>query len=275
MGSFERSYPATAVDMETARSAQSNIILRSPGWSGKIIRTDAVDLEDRSFMFNVAGSMTNEYVLADPSYNVEGSGGHVNYYNSPIIIGISLEHFGKLVLSTDHEINQLRGYVLDTNNNPQLVPAFGGAVGSGVLSVDDGSIFIDEYTVDDGSTQTTTQNVAYRNCNFPAYETSPFYADLNPHWAAARSNNSSGILVTDLPIFATDADLIEFIESEGTITRKMLNFSTPADDYKERFQYWYVKNVFGKNTQVATSYTGARNYRFFPKSQQKICFLKI
>lgn len=273
MGSFERSFPASAVDQETARSAQSNIILRSPGWSGKIIRTDSNDIEDRSFMFTVSGSMTNDYVLANPSYNVEGSGGYVNYNASPRIIGISLEHFGKLVLSTDHEINQLRGYVLDTNNLPQLVPAFGGAVGSGVLSVDDGDVFIEEYTVDDGTTQTTSQNVGYRNCNFPSYETSPFYADLNPHWSAARANNSSGILITDLPIFATDADLIEFIESNGTITRKMLNFSNPEEEYEERFAFWYVHNVYGKNTRTATSYTAARNYRFFPQSEMKIAFL--
>lgn len=273
MGMFERSFPSTVVDQETARSAQSNIIIKSPGWSGKIIRTDANDLEDRSFLFNVSGSMSNDYVLANPSYTVEGHGGYVNYNASPKIIGISLEHFGKLVLSTDREINQLRGYILDANNQPQLVPAFGGTVGAGALSVDDGDIFVEEYTVDDGSTQTTSQNVGYRNCNFPAYEVSPFYADLNPHWAAARANNSSGILYTDLPIFATDADLIQFIESEGVITRNMLNFSTPEDDYEERFAFWYVHNVYGKNTRTATAYTAARNFRFFPQSEMKIAFL--
>lgn len=279
MGSFERSYPASVTSHAVPqRTAISNIIIRSSGWSGKVIRTDANDPNDRKFMFSLSGSMTNEYVPANPSYSVEGHGGYVPYNSDTIIIGISLEHFGKISLNQmgfEYCLNQIRGYELGANQQPQLVPAFGGEVGSNTLSYDDGNIFMEEYTVDDGSTQTTTQNVAYRNANFPSYEIAPTYAELWPGYTASSANNSSGILITDLPIFATDADLIEFIESNGTITRKMLNFSNPADDYKERFQYWYVKNVFGKNTQVATSYTGARNYRFFPRSEQKICFLKI
>ena len=275
--SFERSYPASVTSHSTPeRTALSNIIIRSSGWSGKVIRTDANDANDRKFQFSLSGSMTNQYVLANPSYSVEGHGGYVNYNSSPVIIGISLEHFGKYnynQLGFEYCCNQIRGVSYNSQNIGSTVPAFGGAVGSNTLSYDDGNIFMEEWTVDDGSTQTTTQNVAYRNANFPAYETAPSYAELWPGYAPARANNSSGLLVTDLPIFATDADLIEFIESEGTITRKMLNFATPEDDYEERFKFWYVKNVWGKNTQTATSYTAERNYRFFPKSEQKICFL--
>lgn len=253
--------------------AISSIIIRSPGWSGKVLRTDAVEDADRKFMFSVSGSMSNTNVPENPNYNVAGHGGYVAYNSSPVIVGISLEHFGSLVISSDQHINQLRGYVLDGSNNPQLVPAFGGVVGAHALSYDDGNIFIEEYEVDDGSTTTTTTDVAYRNCNFPAYEISPFYADLNPAYSVNSANNSSGLLVTDLPIFATDAELIAYIDSEGAVTDGMLNYSTPVEDYEERFKFWYVKNVWGKNTQTATSYTAERNYRFFPKSEQKICFL--
>lgn len=277
MGMFERSYPASVVSHAVPqRTAISNIIIRSSGWSGKIVRTDASDYNDRKFMFSLSGSMTNEYVSDNPSYNVEGHGGYVPYNSSPIIIGISLEHFGKISLNQmgfEYCLNQIRGYELGANQQPQLVPAFGGEVGSNTLSYDDGNIFMEEYTVDDGSTQTTTQNVAYRNANFPDYEYAPTYAVLWPGYTALRANNSSGVLITDLPIFATDADLIEFIESEGLITRKMLNYSTPEDDYEERFAFWYVHNVYGKNTRTATSYTAARNFRFFPQSEQKIAFL--
>lgn len=274
---FERSYPASVTSHSTPeRTAISNIIIRSAGWSGKVIRTDANDANDRKFQFSLSGSMTNQYVLDNPSYSVEGHGGYVDYNSSPVIIGISLEHFGKYSYNNggfEYCCNQIRGVTYDSQNIGSTVPAFGGAVGSNTLSYDDGNIFMEEWTVDDGSTQTTTPNVAYRNANFPFYETAPSYAELWPGYAAARANNSSGLLVTDLPIFATDADLIEFIESEGTITRKMLNFATPEDDYEERFNFWYVKNVWGKNTQTATSYTAERNYRFFPQSEQKICFL--
>lgn len=278
MGMFERSYPASVTSHAVPqRTAISNIIIRSSGWSGKVIRTDASDYNDRKFMFSLSGSMSNEYVAANPSYSVEGHGGYVNYNSNPIIIGISLEHFGKISLNQmgfEYCLNQIRGYELGTNQMPQLVPAFGGEVGANTLSYDDGNIFMEEYTVDDGSTQSTTQNVAYRNANFPNYEVAPTYAELWPGYTPSRANNSSGVLITDLPIFATDADLIEFIESEGIITRKMLNFSTPEDDYEERFDFWYVHNVYGKNTRTATSYTAARNFRFFPQSEMKIAFLE-
>ena len=250
--SFERSYPASVTSHSTPeRTAISNIIIRSSGWSGKVIRTDANDANDRKFQFSLSGSMTNQYVLDNPSYSVEGHGGYVPYNSSPIIIGISLEHFGKYNYNQggfEICINQIRGRSYDSQNIESTVPAFGGAVGSNTLSYDDGNIYMEEWKVDDGSTETTTQDVAYRNAGFPFYEYAPSYAALWPGYSASSANNSSGLLVTDLPIFATDADLIEFIESEGTITRKMLNFATPEEDYEERFKYWFVKNVWGKNT---------------------------
>lgn len=257
--------------------AISTITLKSPGWSGKVIRSDDQDVENRKFQFDIAGSLTNEYVLAHPHYEVEGHGGYIPYNASGAIVGISLEHLGELVLDAtqfhEHKINQLYGAVLRENNTVQAVPAFGAVIGSQALNYDDGNIFVEEYTVDDGSTQTTSQNVAYRNCGFPSYEEGPFYADLNPSWSVNRANNSTGELTTDLPIFATDADLLEYINSEGEITDKMLNYSTPEEEYEERFAYWYIHNVYGKNTRTAPSYTAARNYRFFPQSEQKIAFL--
>jgi hypothetical protein len=278
MGMFERSYPDSIITHSTPeREASSNIIIRSPGWSGNVIHTNDNDPDSRKFVFNVSGSMSNQYVTPGPSYSINGGGGYVNYNTNDVIIGISLEHFGKSHWNNygyEGSNNQILGRSYSSSGVETVHPAFGGVIGAGALSYDDGNIFIEEFTTDDGSSQTTAQNVAFRNCNFPSYD-APFNSLLWPGWSAARANNSSGVLYTDLPIFATDADLIEFIDSNGTITRKMLNFSNPADDYKERFQYWYVKNVFGKNTQVATSYTGARNYRFFPRSEQKICFLKI
>lgn len=276
MGNYEWSSPDSVIQHSVPeREAISNIIIRSPGWSGKVIHSNDNDPENRKFIFNVSGSMSNDYITPSPNYSLNGSGGYVAYNSNDVIIGISLEHFGKTHWNNygfEGSNNQILGRTYNATGVSTTVPAFGGVVGSGTLSYDDGNIFIEEVTTDDGSSQTTTQNVAFRNCNFPAYD-APFNSVLWPGWSAARANNSSGILVTDLPIFATDADLIEYIESEGLITRKMLNRSTPEDDYEERFKFWYVKNVWGKNTQTATSYTAERNYRFFPQSEQKICFL--
>lgn len=258
--------------------AISTITLKSPGWSGKVVRSDDQDAENRKFQFDISGSLTNEYVLAPPNYSVEGHGGYIPYNASGAIVGISLEHLGELILddtiATTHKINQLYGYVLNENNLPEAVPAFGAVIGSQSLNYDDGNIFVEEYTLDDGSTQTTSQDVAYRNCGFPSYERGPFYANLNPSWSVNRANNTTGELTTDLPIFATDADLLEYINSEGEITDKMLNYSTPEEEYEERFAFWYIHNVYGKNTRTATSYTAARNFRFFPQSEMKIAFLE-
>ena len=274
---YENSYPASKIYEGEGGyphyEAISNIIIKSPGWSGKVVRSDDEDAENRKFQLDIAGSLTNEYVQANPNYNVNGHGGYIPYTANAAIVGISLEHFGKVVISTDQEINQLFGAVLGENDTVQAVPAFGAVIGAQALNYDEGNIFVEEYTVDDGSTQTTTQNVAFRYCGFPAYETSPFYADLHPSWSVNRANNSTGELTTDLPIFATDADLLEYINSEGEMVDKMLNYVTPEDDYEEKFSFWYVHNVYGKNTRTATAYTAARNYRFFPQSEQKIAFL--
>lgn len=256
--------------------AISNIILTSPGWSGNVIRTDALDDEDRSFMFKVSGSMTNLYVTPTPNYSIRSSNtGHVAYNSTPVIIGISLEHFGKLIISGDHEINQLRGYVLDEYYNPNLVPAFGAEIEGTELYYDDGHIIIDTVTVTDDGVDTEYSDVAYRNVSFPAYEYSPFYADLYPEWTVNMANNSSGALETDLPIFATDADLLEFCQSGGTITNKMLNYTSapdPEDVYNEQFDFWFIKSVSGHNTRNSqASGLTVYNYRFFPKNQG-ICF---
>lgn len=274
---YENSYPASKIYEGEGGyphyEAISNIIIKSPGWSRKVVRSDDEDAENRKFLFSIKGSLSNEYVTPSPNYSVEGHGGYIPYKAQAAIVGISLEHFGKVVISSDQEINQLYGYVLGENDQPQAVPAFGAVIGAQALNYDTGNIFVEEYTVDDGSSQTTSQNVAYRYCGFPAYETSPFYADLHPSWSVNCANNSTGELNTDLPIFATDADLLEYINSEGEIVEKMLNYATPEDGYEEKFAYWYVNNVYGKNTRTASSYTAARNFRFFPQSEQKIAFL--
>ena len=254
--------------------AISSITVRSPGWSGKVVRTDTDDPNDRKFQFDLAGSMSNPYVLAKPSYTVTGHGGYVNSNPNPVIIGISLEHFGSLEVSSNFHVNQARGYKLGSNNQPELVPAFGGEVGANRLSYDDGNIFVETYKVDDGTTETETQNVGYRNCGFPAYETSPFYAELNPSWSINRANHSDGILTTDLPIFATDADLLEYINSDGLIIDKMLNKANPQDDYNKDLDYWYVSNVWGHNSTDRFSYTDYRNFHFYPLSKEKICFYR-
>ena len=55
----------------------------------KVIRSDDQDAENRNFQFDIAGSLTNEYVLAHPHYEVNGHGGYIPYNANGAIVGIS------------------------------------------------------------------------------------------------------------------------------------------------------------------------------------------
>ncbi len=259
-------------------TAKSKIIIKSPGWSGDIIRTNARSDSDRKFQFDITGSMNNWN--GSVHYEVEGHGGYVNYRNEDIIIGISLEHMGALEPSADYIINQLRGYVLN-GNIPQIVPAFGGVVGAESLSVDDGYLFVEEYTVTTPSQETTQTNVGYRHCNFPAYETSPFYTELNPNWSPNRTNNSEGTLETDLPIFETDADLLAWIndpENPETIA-KMLNPPGDAEaeaekEYEAAQRYYYLRNKFRAISNGSEYNVTINNFNIKPYGKGRICLYK-
>lgn len=81
---------------------------------------------------------------------------------------------------------------------------------------------------------------------------------------------------TNIPVFDTEEHCDAYLmDSTNETTEGLLNAGEePDEEYAERFKYWYVRNIIGKNTRVIFSYTNERNYRFFPQSKQKICFLK-
>ena len=261
-------------------TAKSKIIIKSPGWSGRIIRTDVEDDEDRKFQFDITGSMQNNAIYSPMHYEVEGHGGYVRYNSDPYIVGISLEHMGAIELAPDSIINQLRGYVLD-GASPNMVPAFGGKAGDDKLFLDDGSIFVEEYKTITPSQESTQTDVAYRYCNFPAYETSPFYTELQPNWSPNRTNESEGTLETDLPIFETDADLLAWIEdpTNPETIAKMLNQpedpeAAAEEAYAASQRYYYLRNKFKVSTNGSTYTATINNINAKPYGKGRICLYK-
>lgn len=100
----------------------------------------------------------------------------------------------------------------------------------------------------------------------------PFEQILRYEWAWREQTLR---LKTDLPIFQTHADLMEYVNSGGTYTDKILNIGgDPEEEYNEQFDFWFVKNKWGHNTRnVDSNANTTKNYRFYPK-RKGICFIK-
>ena len=80
---------------------------------------------------------------------------------------------------------------------------------------------------------------------------------------------------TNIPVFDTQAHAEAYLR-DNTVLTGLLNGDSsvdPEEAYKEQFDFWYIKNVYGHNTRSLTGFTDARNYRFFPKSEIKIALL--
>lgn len=81
----------------------------------------------------------------------------------------------------------------------------------------------------------------------------------------------------NVPIFDSLEHANDYLadETDQTITGIMnLSREDPEEAYDEMFDFWWVKNKFGRNTRnVLSSNVEGRNYRFFPKTEG-ICFVK-
>ena len=252
--------------------ARAKITIGSSGWSGHVIHTNAANQEDREFYFNAIAGLID--TLPGSSYHANGiaSGGYAAYdpYNDNIL-AISLEHFN----SEGYGTITTGGVSIEGRNaNFERVPAYGcNSAGTNMSLYADNLIIkrnIIEYG-DPGEEQTQTfDNWSLQNIYFSAnfrYVDVP--ARIYGNWQA----DANVVITTDLPIFETDADLLAWVQSDFTDISKMLNASTPEDEYIDHDNCWYVHNVFGHNTKDRNSYTGYRNYQFWPKTG-RICFYR-
>lgn len=120
---------------------------------------------------------------------------------------------------------------------------------------------------------TTQYNMEPRLNNFYTYTGIPVL------WATHRDALLAGYIYatsfsTNIPLFDTRAHAEAYLRN-NSVTTGLLNGSTadPEEEYVEERKFWYIKNIYGHNTTVAPNYDHARNYRFFPKNQQKIALL--
>lgn len=250
-----------------AKTATGSISIITPGWSGKVIRRDAVDVADRSFLLEVSCEVQN----FDGGQNSHGSGGggYVAYNADGAIIGISLEHFGQYPDGTTYTEGGVQCLGRDSTGQ-NAIPAYGATETDTQLTVDDGGLYVSEYKYIAGQGPEVTQtDISIRFVGNGNYRVFDLPVRIYGNWGA----HSVSSITTDLPIFATDADFLAWIDSNCEDTSHMVNYTTPEDEYATWDNCWYVQNVFGHNTKDRANYTAYRNYQFWPKTG-RICFYR-
>ena len=257
----------------------SKLTIISDGWSGVPVDGTQSDPDLRKFQFDI--EMT-AYPLTDPTAEyhlktLDHSYGYTRQFQEahPVIVGISLEHMGFISYggsNPDLGENQFLGW----NGINSYVGAWGGLTTdtNPTLSAQYGNLNVFGYEYSRPNYTGQSLNVEFANIG-----TGDNYNALNlitqdiGNWP----RHSETTIKTDLPIFATDADLMTYVNSGGTDTSKILNTGvepTPEEDYKEQFDFWFVKNKWGHNTRnVDSGSRTAKNYRFYPK-RKGICFIK-
>ena len=254
-------------------SASGKITIKSPGWSGKVIRRDAQNDEDREFMLNVSLTTHSEEFMWSGSGR--GSGGYTPYDQHGSIIGISLEHFGPYPVNDPDDNGGVQ--CLGEDANRTLMPSWGASELDSALVEGYYAIYLKETSGIRYHEQGGHEPDEYSQSNI-----SIFWAEaIIPNWkffdvpVSIYGNwqaNTHVNIETDLPIFNTDADLLEYCQSGGLIIDKMLNKSNPQDAYNKDLDCWFVNNVWGHNTKNRADYTDYRNYQFYPYNVGKICF---
>lgn len=78
---------------------------------------------------------------------------------------------------------------------------------------------------------------------------------------------------TNIPVFDTEAHAKAYLRDSSALDG-LLNGSEedPAEKYKNSKKFWWIKNRIGHNTNVGYDYSEFRNYRFYPISDERICW---
>lgn len=258
-------------------TASGTFIVESDGWSGEpyIYGTSP---EDIPFEFHAEITNSDGTSTCDGNANTKIRIYPSSGYNGAII-GLALENF--IAIDNEGERNEegVIGPMVDKPSNDYTMswggvpndPTHNDISGSDIqiknfdMVMYSGTEYhnVDNYVGFYTSSGSNGIRWAYRQYPFLQYV----------FWGWVRSQTTR--IKTNLPIFETNADLWEYINSGGTITDKILNKGeTPEEEYNNQFKFHFVKNIYGHNTQNASSYTGYRNYRFYPASK-RMCFYRV
>lgn len=269
-----------------SQASSAKLILRSNGWSGRVVDATSQEDSDREFQLDVDyfsygnGFYPGERGIVKTNAQNKGLCAYHNNPN-PILIGISLEHMGGIAkgASLEGELNFL-GMVW-AGNVYNTVPAWGGGLleTSVTFRWDWGGIFINNYhwksaydsAVEGDVTQNTLIGQVQAGSNI-----FPFRMICNDTGNWARTHEC--IIETDLPIFETDADLLAYMNSGGTTYENILNPPvvppTPEEEYKLDQKYYYLHNIFTHDYHGVKS-SAWYNYRWKPGYDSKIRLYRV
>ena len=248
----------------------------SRGWSGDVVHYGYnVDISQRRFYFKLDGSVTGTPWGTFRTYTDGNCRTGVTDYNDAIV-GISLEHMGLV-------INEHSG---DPTNYIQFAglgypppdyyttwfPAFGAMPSDTELRLRSNCFSCDLMTVvNEQGGETDYNDVNFDNVTFLTQDA------LNYIPCTKNGYHYEVEIDTDLPIFETDAHLLEYCRSGGTVTLHILNKTVepdPEEEYDKQFDFYFIKNKWAHNTRNSgTNAATAKNYRFKPKTRG-ICFVK-
>lgn len=81
-------------------------------------------------------------------------------------------------------------------------------------------------------------------------------------------------IITNVPLFDSEEHARAWCENDITTGLLNTDSSDPEEEYKEQFDFWYIKNKWGHNTRnVSSASNTTKNYRFYPK-RRGIAFVK-
>ncbi|MEE1350917.1 MAG: hypothetical protein UHM23_02530 [Clostridia bacterium] len=255
--------PWEITDAGESGTAHGKITLVSNGWSGEIVGND----DNSHFQFDVTG----EGSYAGDHYNILANGGYV-FGGSGQVIGISLEHMGVITETTSNQ-QTVQFLGMDDNGNLQFVPAWGAMHGDTELTVTHAQIWVESIKINDNEyTERTISNI-----------TMPYvYAGIRTlcdgDWYAVDCEIK---IETDLPIFATDAELLAWTQdpTNPELIATMLNAPDDPEEaaeeaYAASQRYYYLRNKFKVSTNGSTYTATINNINAKPYGKGRICLYK-
>lgn len=263
----------------TFTHGSSYIKVSSEGWSGKIISRYSENDEDRKFQFDLDFTLVNGQYGTSWVRTDENSYGLVsrdaNYPNS--VIGISLEHMGDGWWDGRYALQFLGSHTDSSKGWNYLYPCFGVGWDSEEpedLNITSEAMNLQLYTYFSAYAQRAgVQSSVFRSINCD-----PNVNPINQYigWITGIFQTE---IVTDLPIFQTDADLFAWCldPTNPDTLSKMVNYNeeiSPEEQYKLDQKYYYLHNIFVHNYH-GTESKAWYNYRWKPGYDNKIRLYRV
>lgn len=263
----------------TYTNGDNYLKISSDGWSGKIINRLAEDDNDRKFQFDVDFTLENgqygtSWVRTDAnSYGLVSR--NAQYTHS--VIGVSLEHMGDGWWDGRFALQFIGTHTDGTMGWNYLYPCFGAAWNSEEpedLTLTSEIMNLQLYTY----FSSYYQRAGVQSSIFRSISCDPNTNPILQYIGWTRGTFKAEI-VTDLPLFETDADLLAWCldPTNPDTLATMLNYNpevTPEEQYKLDQKYYYLHNIFKHNYHGVES-NAWYNYRWKPGYDSKIRLYRV